>query len=415
MIKHMNIEYTVNNDLCTGCGICINACPKNCIKTVIDHDEFRPSIDSAKCVSCGKCLKSCPGIGINLKKFSKDLFPDGKNRDDYIGTYDACYTGYSNSYDIRFHSASGGVTTQFLIWLLDNKKIDGAIVTKFDKSHPLKVNTFIARTSCDILSAKSSKYGPVSLDSAIQQIKSMEGEKFVVVGLPCHIQGIRKLCTFDKELNNKIYGLFSLYCSGTRTFGFTRYLLKERRINIDDIDFLAYRDNGCLGGLVIKGEGIDYYQDYQKYSHPLRTIFYPQRCFLCIDHFGELSDISFGDIHVKPYSDDKVGINSLIVRNHKWLTLIKQAAADGVITLNELNPDLLLKSQPIARLKKTRNLGFCFLRKRIGKKSPDYNNKESYIINCSLLVKYCFYSSLMYIGRHQSLWWTIQFIKSKKH
>lgn len=56
-------------------------------------------------------------------------------------------------------------------------------------------------------------------------------------------------------------------------------------------------------------------EKYQSYYHPLRSFFVPTRCVMCIDHYGELSDVSFGDIHIEPYMQDTIGINSFIVRN----------------------------------------------------------------------------------------------------
>lgn len=41
--------------------------------------------------------------------------------------------GYSEDFNIRNDSSSGGLVSRFLIWLLENHIIDGAVVTRFDK------------------------------------------------------------------------------------------------------------------------------------------------------------------------------------------------------------------------------------------------------------------------------------------
>ena len=39
-----NISYTIQHDVCTGCGICQGACPNDAIKFVVNNGEFKPVI-----------------------------------------------------------------------------------------------------------------------------------------------------------------------------------------------------------------------------------------------------------------------------------------------------------------------------------------------------------------------------------
>ncbi len=415
--KKPNITYTLRSGLCTGCGICQGACPSDAIKFVIDNGEFRPVVDNIKCNNrkgCHRCYDACPGLGVNLIEYATDLYNEENIRvDKYIGRYIHCYTGYSTDEGLRFHSASGGVLSQFLIWLLNNNYVDGAVVTRFNKKSPLKVETFIATTPDEIRAAKSSKYSPVTFNNVVRDIKVATGKRYVIVGLPCHIEGLRKLMNADSKLREKIVGLFAIYCSGSRTFNFTEYLFKARGIDIDKVNYLAYRDNGCLGGMVVKGDCIDYYEDYLSYSNPLRTIFYPRRCLLCADHFGELADVCFGDIYVKPYSDDKIGVNSVVVRSNYWNQMLRQAREDGVITLEELDEKVLLSSQNMAKVKKSRNIAYGFLNKKLNRVVPDYGNTYRAKITFKVIINYIRMSSERFIGRHENLWWVIPFVKSK--
>lgn len=421
-MKKPNINYTLQNDICTGCGICEAVCPFEAIKIVVRSGRFVPQIDIRNCNNskgCHRCYDICPGIGIDLISKAKVVFPAASAidtpvlEDKYIGRYYRCFTGYSNDHDIRYHSASGGMITQFLIWLLENNKIDGAVVTKFDKESPLKVKSFIASTRDEILSAKSSKYAPVSLHEAISDLKKASKGRYVVVGLPCHIESMRKLMEIDKDIREKIVGLFGIYCSGSRTFGMTEYLMQSRKICINDINYLAYRDNGCLGGMVVKGDKIDFYEDYQRYCHPLRTMFHPRRCLLCADHFAELADLSFGDIHVKPYSEDKIGINSIIIRDSSWGDLLIKAASEGVITLSCLDVSTLLKSQKMAKVKKSRNMGYILFNMRLGHIVPDFGSLYNGRLTPKIILNYVWSRLQQTIGSHKSLWWTIRFIKAK--
>lgn len=424
MKRMPNINYTLKNDLCTGCGICVGSCPTESISITVNKGNFRPYINPSTCINykgCHKCLDTCPGAGIDLNKLTHDIFKnEAIECDEYAGKYIAAFTGYSNDYDLRYHSASGGMVTQLLIWLLEKKIIDGAYVTEFEKDSAFKVHSFIATSKEELIKAKGSKYAPVSLDRAIKEIKAAKGSRYVIVGIPCHIQGFRKYEKTDKKFREKIFGYFSIYCSSGRSFFFTEYIFKERRLDIEGTTYLAYRDNGCLGGLVVKGRDIrtdkefHYYQDYEKYSHPLRSIFVPKRCNLCIDHYGELADISFGDIHLPPYSNDKIGINSLIVRTEKWHRLIHQAHNDNSITLEEIDIDTINKSQPMSHTKKERNRAFIKIHNLLFNKVPYYDELMHNRIKASHLFAYFHTRIQQFIGSHKILWPLIPFIMKRR-
>lgn len=235
------------------------------------------------------------------------------------------------------------------------------------------VKSYIATTPQDILEAKSSKYSPVSLHGIIEKIKQAAGSRYVIVGLPCHIEGFRKYEALDKHYKEKIAGYFTIYCSSGRSFYLTEYIFKERGINRNALTYFAYRDNGCLGNMVARGEGIQHEERFQNYYHPLRSFFVPNRCTMCIDHYGELADVCFGDIHIAPYITDKIGVNSIIVRNPKMLQWLLEAQKAGSITLDEISVETVNKSQVMARIKKERNSTFIRINKILGFKTPQYD------------------------------------------
>lgn len=401
-MKVNNINITLKADLCTGCGICEGACPTGAISTIVEKGNFRPTVNKEKCTNCGRCVKACPGLGVDLVRLADKYQSETTSHDKMVGRYEKCYTGYSNDFEVRFHSASGGMVSQFLIWLLENKKIDGAIVTRFDQENPLLVKTFIATTREDIISARSSKYAPVTLNRAAQDIKAASGSRYVIVGLPCHIQGLRKLMELDKKLRDKVVGLFGIYCSCGRSFYMTEHVFKERGIPKDKITYFQYRDEGCLGKMVVKVPEWDA-KHYQSYYHPLRSFFIPRRCLFCIDHYAELSDISFGDIHIKPYSDDKIGVNSIIVKNRTWLRLLEECQKAGAIYLDEVPFKDISDSQKMSFKKKGRNGAFINIGKKLGWVVPQYD--VDYLRQPTMRdwLDYLQNRGQQFLGRHKAL------------
>lgn len=413
-----NILYTLKHDLCTGCGVCENVCPSKAITTIVKDGRFLPEINDALCKNqkgCHRCIDVCPGVGVNLCQIANEQFVDEKIKvDKMVGRYLKCFTGYSNDYNIRYHCASGGMISQFLIFLLEKKYIDGAVVTAFDSDNELLVKSYIATTVNEVLMAKSSKYSPVSLYSAARDIKSAKGNKYIIVGLPCHIEGFRKLEIIDRKFKEKIVGYFAVYCSSGRTFYLTEHVFKERGIRKENLIYFAYRDEGCLGSLVAKqrrNKDEVYKEKYQSYYHPLRSFFIPRRCLFCIDHYGELADVCFGDIHIEPYIEDKVGVNSLVVREKKWLDLLMEAKAEGYITLNEITAEILNRSQKMAYKKKGRNGQFVNLNRSLGYVVPQYDVDYLMKPTIKTVIDYAQNRCQQFLGQHKSLWWLISILK----
>ena len=197
MLKN-TIESVVNDELCTGCGTCVGICPLSAVAIVKNNSKgiYLPQLDNERCNQCGICLDACPGHSVDFQQLNLDIF--GKEPEDILlGNYLNCYVGHATDYEIRYNSASGGLVTALLIFALEEGLIDGALVTKMSEQNPLEPQPFIARTKEQIISAAKSKYCPVPANIALKEILKEDG-KFAVVGLPCHVHGIRKAEAINK-------------------------------------------------------------------------------------------------------------------------------------------------------------------------------------------------------------------------
>lgn len=61
------------NDICKGCGLCVNACPKHLIviaKDKINRKGHSPVeiTDQGACIGCSFCAIMCPDCVITVKK-----------------------------------------------------------------------------------------------------------------------------------------------------------------------------------------------------------------------------------------------------------------------------------------------------------------------------------------------------------
>jgi coenzyme F420 hydrogenase subunit beta len=360
MKEYNIIKEVVKNELCTGCGTCIALCPNEALELTIDENKgiYVPNLDEEKCNNCGTCYKICPGHEVDFKELNLAMF--GKEPENVlIGNYLNCYVGHATDYDIQYNSASGGLVTQLLIFALEEKIIDGALVTRMKKDKPLEPEPFIARTKEEIIEASKSKYCPVPANSVLKEIlESEDGERFAVVGLPCHINGIRKAEQINKSLKEKIYLHIGIFCGHAPNFLGTEFLLNKLKIKKEDVRNLSYRGEGWPGSMKISlesGELLLLLPDYWNNLFGL-NFFTPARCLLCSDGICELADISFGDAWLPELSDDKIGKSIIVSKNEIGEQLLQTMKLKNKINLNKTSAKKVIQSQAEMLYFKKKNL-----------------------------------------------------------
>lgn len=50
------MSYSVDQEICTGCGTCVEACPIE----AVECDGGVATIDDYLCIMCGACQQQCP-------------------------------------------------------------------------------------------------------------------------------------------------------------------------------------------------------------------------------------------------------------------------------------------------------------------------------------------------------------------
>ena len=103
--------------LCTGCGLCKSI---NNIQFIKDGNFEYPDV---KKEDISLLEKVCPSNGLKFNEGTIDNYEPW-------GNYLNVYKGYSLNDDIRFKSASGGIITSVLCYLLEHKYIDGVLQVK---------------------------------------------------------------------------------------------------------------------------------------------------------------------------------------------------------------------------------------------------------------------------------------------
>ena len=362
-VSGFDLEY-----LCVGCGACRSVCPAGAIEMALTGGQYMPVRDRDKCVDCGSCVRVCPGI----RNYEEETDP-GLNVHEDLGGYVSNYIGCGNNREIRKNCASGGLCSEILIHLLEEKIIDGAIVTKaaFDKGYGAE--TFVAETPEEVLSAKSSIYAPTSPLAAIGKIDPEK--RYAFVGLPCHVQGLKKLMKVDRKVAKAVKFSMGLFCGRGVTSRATEFLLDKFAESASDVKKIRYRGNGWPGGLSVEyRNGKKYYIPHNSYwpIYLAPYFFCSYRCLTCSDFAAECADVSLGDAWLPEVTEaDSIGTSIAVVRSEDMERHLKNMEKRGRIALLQTTIEKVVQSQQGIILRKKHSVAHRIsLMKRMNKPLP---------------------------------------------
>lgn len=345
------IEQVVMNGLCCGCGTCAGVCPAGAIRMEVVSGLYVPKIEEDECNRCRVCVKSCPGHSVDFKVLCSKIF-GGQAENAMLGNYLRCYVGHASDNDIRHNSSSGGIISQLLIFALEHNIIDGALIVRMKRNNPLEPEAFIAKTREEIIAASKSKYCPTAANEAIKRILKENG-RFAVVGLPCHIHGIRKAERLHKILEEKIVLHIGLMCSHTVNFIGTEFLLERMHIRKEQVKALVYRGKGWPGALSAQVNGqsesaISYTGGWNAYWPIFSSFFFvPIRCAMCPDLTNELADISSGDAWLPELKRKKSGESVVIARTKKAEEILALMISAKALCISCVDPEKVRQSQAL--------------------------------------------------------------------
>lgn len=292
---------------CSGCGVCMNVCPKSAIVMKADDEGFlQPFVDIDKCVECGACEKKCPAIN--------PLERQGVERP-------KAFVLWSNK-DRRV-SSSGGAFSAFARYVLKN---DGVVYgAAFDQN--LRCHHIAIDNIEGLNSLRGSKYVQSEIGWVLQSVKTnlVKGKIVLFTGTPCQVAGLRSF--LGKEYENLI--TLDLACHGVPSGevwqGYLKKLRKSTRFaGLDSYEFRR-RDGWCktpsvsLGGKFHSIYGVEslYMEAFD------RCALFRKSCYSCpyakIPRVGDCTIADFWGIgrHGIPFRHDVMKGVSLVLVNNK--------------------------------------------------------------------------------------------------
>lgn len=300
------------NELCSGCGACVNVCPKNCIQFEEDrYGQERPAIAQAQCVQCNICRKTCP---------------NNKNKEQLLNRYPKLvYAGWRKEASERKTSSSGGIASVLAEYVIRNGGIVYGVIQEKERIIYQRTDTVEM-----VQRFRGSKYVQANSVGIYRQIEKdiFDQKKVLVIGTPCLIAGILSyMDNIDSKKNYQKYLItVDLLCHGTVP---QRYLKEHIAIigKKTKYDQITFRSNipGENYKLILKKNSKVVYSrraesDLYFYSF-LSSVAVRESCINCkYKNIARCGDITLGDFlglgKEIPFSEKKAGIHpSLILVN----------------------------------------------------------------------------------------------------
>ncbi|PJB82589.1 MAG: hypothetical protein CO090_02325, partial [Acidobacteria bacterium CG_4_9_14_3_um_filter_49_7] len=219
-----------------------------------------------------------------------------------------------------------------------------------------EVITEIFTAGDEVRKTRGSIYRQVSLLNGLNdKLEAGNYRKLLVIGLPCHIAGLKKLQAVNENFRCMEIITIALFCKQTKTEEFSRFariVLKakpNKRIH--------YRGKGWPGRIRVDGGRSLPFNNIRLSLMWPSFAFTPSYCFACTDPLGQVADISVGDPWLKKYSGERSGGSLFVANTSKGLGIIKEMADDDRIFVQPETAENALVSQNISYIRfKTRNL-----------------------------------------------------------
>ena len=343
----MNITHiTSAENSCIGCGVCVSTCPTHHLQ--IEKNEYNQLYvieNNNKCFEkCSICLNVCPfsNESMNEDTWSNKLFH--KTNQQYhneLGYYINCYVGFHPIEQRRLNSASGGLVSYLLEYLLENNIVDTVLVVGNKEKEPF-FSYQLCHKSENVYNYSRSAYTIINITQALDLIiKNDSIQNVAIVALPCVSKALRNATKHNQKLKTKIKYIIGLVCGQQKSNNFIDYLaLKNGISNLSKITFRVKkrgRTNGDYGVEMInsKGEKKEItFSDYAKeWSFKLFTV---PACNFCDDIFAETADIVFMDAWLPEYRLSEKGENLIITRNQELDEIISNIKTIKPIKVNRI-------------------------------------------------------------------------------
>ncbi len=368
-----NLKSVIRHNLCNRCGTCVGLSGGAIVFENKTGTYLPRIIREQDTVLADRIWQACPGKEFNFPYYRQKFYPADVAFHAYTGPYREIFIGFSTNDTVRRASASGGILTTILLWLLEKKMIEGAVVTGMSDTEPWLTQTYIATTPGQVIAAAQSKYIISSTNEILPEIERFEGQ-LAYIGLPGQIQSIRKLQASNDPSVKNIRYIFGPFYGNTLHFSSVKSFLRSYgEKNYRRITKLYFRYGEWPGNMRVElenGRVIELPKFHANYLIPFHIL---KNSLLCTDLSNEFTDISGGDAWAPAYEERGKGFSMVIARSEQGLEILRKMQEDGAIDLEpvDVNEAITMHSHGYDLKKRGTFIRIRF-RKWVGLPNPDY-------------------------------------------
>ena len=274
--------------------------------------------------------------------------------DDKLGRFSAAFVGHAGE-DVRSGGSSGGMVTWVALALLRSGRVDAVAHVAGDGRPDAEAPMFayrLSRTEADLRGGAKSRYFPVEMSDVLREIRRTPG-RYAVVGVPCFIKAVQLLRDRDPVLRERIVWTLGLFCGHMKSARMADSFSWQLGARTDAVASLDYRikDTSRPANLYTAEARLDAGETRRRDWWTLADgdwgagFFQNSACNMCDDVTAETADIAFGDAWAEPYAQDGRGTNVVVARQPELADLLREAAARGELSLQEVDAGFVVQTQ----------------------------------------------------------------------
>ncbi|MCF8366032.1 MAG: Coenzyme F420 hydrogenase/dehydrogenase, beta subunit C-terminal domain [Bacteroidales bacterium] len=366
----------MHSELCNRCGSCVGLSEG---KIIFDDREGRylprmvAEIDDK---TADRLWNACSGKDFSFPEYNAHFYSEASHFHEYTGSYENIYIGHANDEAVRRNSASGGIISAILIYLLEKGRIDGVVTLRMSHEKPWLSEPFIATTRAEIMEAAQSKYTISSVNEILPECEKFDGT-LAYVGIPPQVQSIRKLQKINDPSVKNIKYLFGPFYGNTLYFSSVKSFLKTYgEKDFTKITKLYFRYGEWPGNMRIEmksGRVIELKKFHANYLIPFHVL---KNSLYCTDFTNEFTDISGGDAWAPVYEDRGKGFSMIFTRTKAGQEIIDEMLKEDLLSAEVITEEEAIKMHSHGYdFKKRGSFIRIKFRKLTGKSIPDYGYK----------------------------------------
>lgn len=278
---------------CDHCRACVTFCAGEGFDAIQLEGEIF-SFDEQKCTDCGMCYVSCHMLG----SLADRLYETYGALEGSMGRYRRVTSASTTDQALKAVASDGGVVSAYIIYLLEQDLIDGAILSRAsaDWGH----ENVIATTPEEVKACAGSRFNPhgslrddagrvynLPLISFLRQHRWEAEMRLAAVGTACQVHTLRKMQAINVYPANMVKYVVGLFCFENITLSPAKVDLFEEisGVSIADIQKLNLKDHF----MITLGSGETRHVNLEE----LISISNPS-CRICSDYSNRLADLSVG-------------------------------------------------------------------------------------------------------------------------